>query len=221
MTEYKPLIHETIEEYAKTRTQPEPELLQRLIAETGEMFGLGMLTGRVEGRLLKLLVLISGAKNVLEIGTYTGYSALSMAEGLPDDGKLITCEIRPEHAELARKYIEESQHGHKIELRLGDALDTIKVLARDGYTADLIFLDADKARYPVYYEHLVNLLEPSGLIVIDNALWDGEVLDPKQDDEEAQAIAKLNEIIMKDERVENVLLTVRDGVMVGRKKRIR
>jgi caffeoyl-CoA O-methyltransferase len=208
-------MEEAIEEYVKARTRPEPELLQKLITETEEKFGLGMLTGRVEGRLLKLLVQLSGAQKILEIGTYTGYSALSMAEGLPDDGQLITCENNPDHAEIARKYIDRSPIGHKIQIKMGDALDTIKELKEQEYTTDLIFLDADKIRYPLYYEHLIDLLNPGGLIIVDNALWSGEVLDPK--DPEAEAIAKLNEIMTDDDRIENVLLTVRDGMMIGRK----
>jgi caffeoyl-CoA O-methyltransferase len=213
--EVEDLLDEVIEEYAKARTRPEPQLLQELIAETEEKFGLGMLTGRVEGRLLKLLVQLSGASTILELGTYTGYSALSMAEGLPDDGQLITCENKPEHAEVARKYFDRSPHGNKIQIKMGDALDTIKELAQEGYSADLVFLDADKIRYPLYYEHLIELLNPGGLIIVDNALWGGEVLNP--DDQEAEAIARLNDIMLEDDRIENVLLTVRDGVMIGRK----
>jgi caffeoyl-CoA O-methyltransferase len=175
-----------------------------------------MLSGHVMGRFLKLLVQASGAKTVLEIGTYTGYSALSMAEGLPDDGQLVTCEINEEHAKLAQKYIEKSEHGHKVLVLVGDALDNIIYLEQDQFRADLIFLDADKEHYPDYYGLLVPLLNPGGIMVVDNALWSGEVLNPKNPD--AIGIARLNRTMTEDDRIENVLLTVRDGVMIGRKR---
>ena len=208
------IADETIEEYARKHTQPAPELLEELEDFTfREMPGSDMLTGRVEGRFLKLIVKISGAKNVLECGTYTGYSALSMAEALPEDGKVITCERDPERRKVAEEYFSKSPHGKKIEIRFGDALESLK---NEESRLDLIFLDADKDRYPEYYEEAVNKLPSGGIIVIDNTLWDGEVLEPESDS--GKAIAKMNEGIVGDSRVENVLLTVRDGIQLIAKK---
>ncbi len=242
------LIQSEIEKYAQEHTRPEPELLQQLaVATYAEMDSPTMLTGRLEGRLLKLLAQLCGAKRVLEIGTFTGYSALSVAEGLPGDGKVITCEIDPKHADFARRYIARSPHGGKIEIRMGPALETLKSLAagavrgaagagdavqggaagaggavpgganRGGTSLfDMAFIDADKSNYPAYYEAVVDLIRPGGLILVDNTLWSGNVLNPR--DEESRAIAALNRRIAGDERVENVLLTVRDGVQLVRKR---
>ncbi len=208
------IADETIEEYAREHTQAAPELLERLEDFTcEEMPESDMLTGRVEGRLLKLIVKISGAKNVLECGTFTGYSALSMAEALPEGGKVITCERDPERKAIAEEYFSKSPHGNKIEIRFGDALESLR---KEDTPLDLIFLDADKERYPDYYEIAVAKLSSGGVIVIDNTLWEGEVLEPES--KSAKAIAKMNDIIVKDKRVENVLLTVRDGIQLIRKK---
>jgi caffeoyl-CoA O-methyltransferase len=206
-------IDETVDEYVFEHTQPAPELLEQLEKYTLEnTSNPGMLTGRVEGRFLKLIVQITGVKSILELGTFTGYSALSMAEALPRDGKLVTLERNPEAKAIAEDYFSKSPYGNKIEVRFGEAMETIKDL---DFTPDLVFLDADKERYPEYYEIIVDMLEPGGLILIDNSLWDGEVVNPKT--ESARAIAKMNERIVADDRVENVLLTVRDGVQLVRK----
>jgi caffeoyl-CoA O-methyltransferase len=173
-----------------------------------------MQVGRVEGGLLKLLVAVSGARRVVEIGTFTGYSALSMAEGLPDDGELITCDINPEAARVAQSFFDRSPHGKKISLRLGDALETLRKLPRD-LSIDLAFIDADKERYVDYYEEIVPRLRKNGLIAADNTLWSGSVVDPQT--ESARAIARYNDHVMADPRVENVLLSVRDGLMLARK----
>lgn len=208
------IVDEDVEEYVYERTKPAPDLLEELAKFTLEsMSSPDMLTGRVEGRLLKLLVKISGAKIILECGTYTGYSALSMAEGLPEDGKLITCEHEAEHRDVAEEYFSKSPHGKKIEVRFGDALEILKEFE---LIPDMIFLDADKERYPEYYEASVDKLPPGGLIVIDNALWEGEVIRPETGD--AKAIAEMNDRIASDPRVENVLLTVRDGIQIVRKR---
>lgn len=203
-----------VEEYAYQHTQPAPDLLERLEDFTlGNMPDSDMLTGRVEGRFLKLIAQISGAKRILELGTFTGYSALSMAEGIPEDGKVVTLERNPEAKAVAEDYIARSPNGSKIEIRFGDAMDNLKDL---DFVPDMVFLDADKERYPEYYEIVVNMLQPGGLIVIDNTLWGGEVLDPET--ESAKAIAEMNNRIAADPRVENVLLTVRDGIQLVKKK---
>lgn len=203
-----------LEKYAFDHTRPEPDLLLRLFRETHDrMEAPQMLTGRLEGRLLKFLAQAIGAKRVLEIGTYTGYSALSMAEGMPEDGTVLTCEIDATHAAFARGFFDLSPHGKKIEIRLGPALATLKGL-RGPF--DMAFLDADKENYPAYYEKAVEMVRPGGLILVDNTLWSGMVLDPR--DAESKAIDGLNKRIAADGRVENVLLTVRDGLQVVRVK---
>jgi caffeoyl-CoA O-methyltransferase len=207
-------IDQEVEAYAKRRTQQEPVLLQTLETETWKtMEWPQMLSGRLSGRFLKLLVQISGAKNVLEVGTFTGYSALCLAEGLPENGRVITCDINEKCAKLAQKYFDQSPHGKKIALKLGPALTTIAQF--DGLI-DLAFIDGDKVNYQNYYEALVNKVRPGGLIVIDNCLWSGLVLAPT--DPSSIAIDSLNELISRDERVENVILTVRDGLNIVRKK---
>src|SRR5258708_5163907 len=172
-----------------------------------------MLCGQVEGQFLQMLVTIGGAKRVLEFGTFTGFSALMMAAALPPDGELVTLELGPKVAEFARTYFARSEHGSKIRLIEGPALDSVKGLVGP---FEFAFIDADKTNYPNYYKPTVPLLSPGGIIAVDNALREGEVLDPK--DESARATAELNDIVTADDRVENVMLTVRDGVMLIRKK---
>jgi caffeoyl-CoA O-methyltransferase len=169
--------------------------------------------GRVEGALLRILVGAIGARRVLEIGTFTGFSGLSMAEALPDDGELVTCDIDPKATAMARQFFDRSPHGKKITIALGDALETLKTLSGP---FDLVFLDADKERYPDYYEATLPMLRAGGLVVADNTLWSGEVLDPQT--ASAKAIARFNRRVTTDPRVDNVLLPVRDGIMLARKR---
>lgn len=202
-----------IDQYAFEHTQPRPPLFDELRAYTYDNVpSPQMQVGRVEGTLLKVLAALCAARRIVEIGTYTGYSALCMAEALPDDGLLITCDKNEHVTEVARRFFDKSPHGHKIEIRVGDALDTLRALEGP---FDMAFLDADKARYPDYYEELVARLRPGGLLVIDNVLWSGDVLSPESDD--ARGIAAVNDKALADPRVENVLLPVRDGVMLVRK----
>src|SRR4051812_32044419 len=149
------IVDGKLEKYALDRTRPEPELLRALADETyASMASPQMLTGRLEGRLLKILAALSNAKRVLEIGTFTGYSALSLAEGLPEDGRVITCEIEKAHAAMAQRYFDRSPHGRKIQIRMGPALETLASLSGP---FDLAFIDADKENYPAYYERVVEL----------------------------------------------------------------
>lgn len=166
----------------------------------------------MEGLLLRTLVQVSGARRVLELGTFTGYSALSMATGLPDDGQLITCDVDPEATSMAKRYWARSPHGSKIELRLGPALETLASL--DG-PFDMVFIDADKESYINYWEACLPKVRPGGIIAVDNVLWYGKVLDPSELSD--FAIVAFNEHVLKDERVESVMLTVRDGVTLARK----
>ncbi|MDE3095842.1 MAG: class I SAM-dependent methyltransferase [Chloroflexota bacterium] len=208
------LVPEAIETYAARHTTPLPPLLDELVAKTREAMGeaAGMLSGQVEGTLLQALCAATGARRVLEIGTFTGFSALMMAAALPDDGELITCDLDPKAIALARSFFARSPDGHKITLVEGPALETMKTL-RGPF--DVAFIDADKERYIAYYEAALPLLAPRGLIAVDNVLWSGRVLDPKEKSD--RAIVAFNEHVQHDARVTNVLLSVRDGVMLVRK----
>lgn len=214
-TSMNDFIDPAVEQFARDHTEPESELHVRLREETYRVMDRPqMQVDVVEGRFLKMLVSLTGARTILEIGTFTGYSALMMAEGLPDDGRLITCEVDPKAEAIARRYFSESPHGNKITLRMGPALETIKTLAGP---LDLVFIDADKANYSNYYEASLPLLKPGGLIVADNVLWSGKVLDPKDPDD--HAIVAFDRMMQSDPRVENVCLTVRDGMMLARKRK--
>jgi caffeoyl-CoA O-methyltransferase len=207
-------IDEKIEQFARDHTTPESDLFARLREETYRtMASPQMQVDRIEGELLKLLVRLTGARLILEIGTFTGYSALMMAAGLPNDGRLVTCEVDPMAEAIARRYFAESPHGSKIDLRMGPALETIKSLTGP---LDLVFIDADKPNYSNYYQASMPLLKPGGLIIADNVLWSGKVINPK--DEKDHAIVAFNKLVQSDSRVENVCLTVRDGIMLAWKK---
>ena len=174
-----------------------------------------MLIGPFEGALLAMLVRLTGARRVLEIGTFTGYSALCMAEALPAKGKLTTCEIKPERADIARSFFARSPHGHKIKIHLGPALETLAGLPVSA-SFDFVFLDADKENYVNYYEAVLPCLRPGGLIVADNVLWSGRVLAPKKKSD--RAVVRFNNHVRRDPRVECVMLPVRDGVSLIRKR---
>ena len=208
------LTDEAIDRYAFQNTRPENELLRLLAERTRrEMDDPQMLTGRVEGRLLKLLVQLCRPRLVLEVGTFTGYSSLSMAEGLGAGGRIVTCEIDPRAQRVAQAAFDASPFGDRIEIRMGPALETIRSLDD---SIDLSFIDADKEHYPEYYESILERTRPGGLLVLDNMLWSGKVLDPQE--EIPRVLDTLNRRITDDERVENVLLTVRDGVQLVRKR---
>jgi caffeoyl-CoA O-methyltransferase len=174
-----------------------------------------MLIGPHEGALLAMLVRLSGARRILEIGTFTGYSALCMAGALPKNGRLITCEIKPEHADIAQSFFGRSPHGRKIKIHLGPALETLASLPRAA-RFDFVFLDADKENYVNYYEAVLPRLRPGGLIVADNVLWSGRVLAPKKKTD--LAVARFNKHVRRDPRVECVMLPLRDGVSLVRKR---
>jgi caffeoyl-CoA O-methyltransferase len=206
---------QAIQQYAEEHTSPPDELLAELAAETRATAETPqMLTGRIEGRLLELLVFASGARRVLDIGTFTGYSALSMAAALPAGGRIDTCEVEPANAETARRYIARSPYADRIAVHVGPALQTI---ARLEGAFDLVFLDADKANYVNYYEAVLPRLSARGLIAVDNTLWSGRVLEP-DDSELTRAIVAFNEHVRNDPRVTSVVLTVRDGITLVRRR---
>jgi caffeoyl-CoA O-methyltransferase len=207
-------IRNDVEQFAYNHTKPESEIFVRLRDETyRDMQYPELQVGRMEGQFLKMLARLVGARRILEIGMFTGYSALMMAEALPDDGRLITCDINPKAKEVASRYFAESPHCHKIEIRLGPALDTIRTLQGP---FDMAFIDADKSNYPNYYDGVMPLVRPGGLIAVDNVLWSGRVTNPP--DDETRAIVAFNDKVQADPRVENVCLTVRDGIMLIWKK---
>ncbi|MFT6352247.1 O-methyltransferase [Neptuniibacter pectenicola] len=209
------LVNEAVEDYAFQSTTPEPALLQELIDETNKNMGWPQkLSGRLVGRTLKLLAQLHQPKNVLEIGMFTGYSALSIAEGMPDDGKIICCETNPRAIEFAQTFFDRSPHGHKIEAIFGKALDTLETL---DMTLDFTFIDADKRNYLNYYHKVLEMTRPGGLIVLDNMLWSGKVLQPESDIDDV--LVDLNKEIATDPNMENLFLTVRDGINVVRKIR--
>ncbi len=209
------IVDERVEEYAVEHTTVLHDLFERLEAETREKTTAPqMMVGRLEGGFLATLVRVSGAKRILELGTFTGYSSISMASALPDDGRIITCDVDPDATGIARRYMDESGHGDKIEIRLGPALETIEAL--DG-PFDLVFIDADKPNYENYYEAVLPKLADNGLVIADNVLWSGRVVET-DGDESTQAIKAFNEHVRKDSRVVSVMLTVRDGMTLVQKR---
>lgn len=205
-----------IDAYADAHSTPHPAFMNELAEETRATLPIPqMLSGHLEGRLLEMLVYATRAQRVLELGTYSGYSALAMASAMGPEGRVITCEFEDLHADFAQRHIDASPYADRIEIRRGAALDTMATL--DG-TFELIFIDADKANYPRYFEAALPLLSEGGLIVIDNTLWSGNVL-PEYDDGEdnTRTMRELNAKIVADERVVAVVLPVRDGVTIVRR----
>ena len=198
------------EDYAEAHTSPDGDLFERLAAETREKTEIPqMMVGKIEGQFLAFLVGATGARRVLELGTFTGYSSISMALALPPDGSVITCDVNEETTEIARRYAAEAGVADRIDYRTGPALDTIAQL--DG-EFDLVFIDADKPNYLNYYEATLPKLSAAGLMILDNTLWSGRVADPNEDDDNTRAIRAVNDRVLEDPRVNNVLLTVRDGM---------
>jgi caffeoyl-CoA O-methyltransferase len=208
------VVSDEIQAYAEAHTTPPPELMQRLAEETRETLrSPQMLTGVAEGRLLEFLVFALRPQRVLELGTYSGYSSLSMAAVLPPGGHIDTCEVDEAHAAVARRYLDEAGVGDRVTIHLGPALETIERIESE---YDLIFIDADKLNYPTYYEALVPRLSPAGIMALDNTLWSGRVAEPP-DSPETDMFVELNDRIAADPRVIAVMLTVRDGVTLVRR----
>lgn len=209
-------ISPELEQYAGTHTSPESELLARINRETHlEVLQPRMLSGHLQGRVLSLLSNLLQPKRILEIGTYTGYSALCLAEGLPVDGKLITLDVNEELQARVQSYFNDSAYKNQIEYHIGDAMELIPTLHE---LWDLVFIDADKKNYLNYYELVIERMNPGGIILADNILWSGKVIDPAATDRETEMLRRYNEVIHADDRVENILLPIRDGIMVARKK---
>jgi caffeoyl-CoA O-methyltransferase len=192
-------------------------LLLDLLDETEEVTGVSRWSiGKVEGKLLQMLVKISGARNAIEIGTFTGYSALIIAAALPEDGRLITCETNPKHAEIALRYFRKSPHGGKIRLELKPAMETLGGIADN--SVDFVFIDADKPSYGRYFDEAMRIMHAGGFIFVDNVFWRNKIFKQRITNENAKAIAAFNEKVKNDDRAEKVMLNVRDGVYLILKK---
>jgi predicted O-methyltransferase YrrM len=209
-----------VERYVSEEITVETPLQKRLRAETARLPQGGMQIGADQGALLALLVRSLHARLALEIGTFTGYSALAVAAALPPDGKLVCCDISEEWTMIARRYWKEAGVAAKIELRLAPALQSLRALQRErgAGSFDFAFVDADKPAYDAYYEGCLKLLRPGGLVAFDNVLWSGKVADPKAHDADTDALRALNAKIRDDARVDSCLLTVGDGVLLARKR---
>ncbi len=208
------LISKEIEQYCLDQSQPDTGLLKSLVNKTLKEEEIPqMLSGPLVGGLLQLLIKITGAKNILEIGMFTGYSTLKMAEALPGDGEIHTCELMEKHVKTAESWFNKSNDGYKITIHHGRAIDQLNSFKISSF--DLIFIDADKINYPEYYRRSTTLLKVGGIAVLDNMLWDGEVLNPK--DRNAKALRETAELIKNNHRLESLLLPVRDGILIYRK----
>ena len=210
-------LPQEIDDYVVAHTQKEPELLQKLNRETNQkVLQPRMLSGHYQGRLLSLISKLVRPQHILEIGTYTGYSALCLAEGMAENGILDTIDVNEELYDLQKSYFEASPWKEQIRQHLGDATEIIPTLKED---FDLIFIDADKPNYPKYFKLIMGKLRSGGIIISDNVLWSGKVVEPvKEDDESTRALLEYNRLLAEDERLETVMLPVRDGLTISRRK---
>jgi len=213
------VMSDRIEDYAAAHAR-EGDAAQRLRAETAKLPQAGMQIGADQGAFLALLVRASGAKRCIEVGTFTGYSALAIASALPKEGRLVCCDVSEEWGAIARRHWSAAGVSGRIDLRIAPATDTLKKMIARGEAGayDFAFIDADKSAYDGYYEACLTLLKPGGLVVLDNMLWSGRVADPDHHDADTDAIRALNAKIRDDTRVDCALLTIGDGVMVARKR---
>jgi predicted O-methyltransferase YrrM len=210
-------IPEALDNYVVAHSEDEPELLQQLTRETYQkILQPRMLSGHYQGRVLSIISKLVNPKHILEIGTYTGYSALCLAEGMQRNGALHTIDINEELVDFQRKYFDTSNYGHQIHQHLGNALDIIPKL---NSSFDLVFIDADKDNYANYFNIIIDKLNPGGIILSDNVLWSGKILDTtfKKEDTATPALIAYNRLLKEDPRVETVLLPIRDGLTISRK----
>jgi predicted O-methyltransferase YrrM len=209
-----------LHDYVLSVSLREPEILRQLREETAKLPMAGMQVAPEQGQFMALLVRLTGARSYLEIGTFTGYSTLAVALALPPDGRILACDVNPETTEMAQRYWATAGVAPKIELRLAPALETLDKLLSQGQAGrfDLAFIDADKENYDGYYERTLRLVRPGGLILLDNVLWSGAVVDPKKNDADTTALRALNKKMHGDERVDLSLLPVADGVTLARKR---
>ncbi|WP_339634702.1 O-methyltransferase [Bizionia echini] len=211
-------LSEELDTYVTNHSEEEPELLQQLTRETYQkILQPRMLSGHYQGRVLSMISKLVNPKNILEIGTYTGYSALCLAEGLQKKGELHTIDSNEELVDFQRKYFDKSEFGNQIHQHLGNALDIIPKLDN---SYDLVFIDADKENYSTYFKLIIDRLNPGGIILSDNVLWSGKILNTsfKKDDTATPALIAYNKLLKDDPRVETVLLPIRDGLTISRKR---
>jgi predicted O-methyltransferase YrrM len=207
-----------VHDYLVAHAPPLDDVQRDLIAETEALGGISMMQIAPEqGAFMTLLTRLIGARHAIEVGTFTGYSSLCIARGLPDDGTLFCCDVNEEWTAIARKYWERAGVDDKIELRLAPAIETLRSLPA-GERFDLAFIDADKPNYPHYYEEVLARLRPNGVILVDNTLWAGAVADANATDDNTKAIRAFNDAVAADERVEGVILTLGDGLSLLRKR---
>ena len=213
------VLTDPLYEYLLSVSLREPPLLAELRAEMAAHPEVNLQIAPEQGQFMAVLVRLIEARRCLEIGVFTGYSSLATALALPADGRLIACDVSVEWTDVARRYWRRAGVEHKIDLRLAPALDTLDALLTGGAAAsfDFVFLDADKGRYPAYYERIYALLRSGGLLAIDNTLWSGRVLDPRERDPETDGIRRLNEQLLRDERIDLSLLPLADGLTLVRK----
>ncbi len=218
---YRPTpLTEDLHRYLQEVSLREPALLARLREETARRGDAGMQISPEQGQFMAFLIELTGARRVLEIGTFTGYSALSMALALPPEGRIIACDIEPETTAVARRYWAEAGVAEKIDLRLAPALDTLEGLLAEGAAEsfDFAFIDADKENYEAYYERCLALLRQGGLLAVDNVLWNGAVADPAARDPDTEAIRALNLRMRKDPRISLSMVPISDGLSLARKR---
>jgi caffeoyl-CoA O-methyltransferase len=213
------IVNPAVSDYLLTHCTPADDLLRELAAETrqADPDAAGMQVSHDEGQLLTMLARLAGARRAVEVGVFTGYSSICIARGLPDDGHLLACDVSEKWTSIARRYWKRAGLEDRIELRIAPALDTLRSLPAEP-VIDLAFIDADKGNYPHYYEELVVRLRPGGLIILDNVLRGGDVADPAVQDGGTVAMRRLNDFIAGDGRVESVMLPVRDGVTLARRR---
>jgi predicted O-methyltransferase YrrM len=214
------LVSDPVENYVCELISPRTPAEQRLRDETATLPRGSMQIGPDQAAFMAMLVKISGTRRALEIGTFTGYSAMAVAKALPPDGSLVCCDMNEEWTGIARRYWKEAGLDGRIDLRIGPALETLSAMLAEGAAAsfDFAFIDADKLNYRNYYEACLQLVRPGGLIALDNMLWSGKVADPAEMDEEIAHLRSMNELIRDDARVDSCLLTLGDGVMLARKR---
>ena len=213
------IVNPLVSDYLLTHCTPADDLLRELAAETRQVTGdaAGMQVSPDEGRLLTMLARLAGARRAVEVGVFTGYSSICIARGLPDGGHVLACDVSEKWTSIARRYWKRAGLEERIELRIAPALETLRSLPANP-VLDLAFIDADKSNYPHYYEELVVRLRPGGLIILDNVLRGGNVADPAVQDGGTVAMRRLNDLIAGDGRVESVMLPVRDGVTLARRR---
>ncbi|WP_308442295.1 DUF2218 domain-containing protein [Planotetraspora silvatica] len=213
------LVDPVVGDYLLEHCTPAGDVLDELVVRTREATGdaSGMQVSRDEGALLTMLVRLVGARHAIEVGVFTGYSSICIAQGLPEGGRLLACDVSDEWTSIARDYWERAGVADRIDLKVGPALETLRALPAEPYV-DIAFIDADKENYPAYYEEIVQRLRPGGLVVLDNVFLGGRVMDPAYQEERHLGMRRLNDLIATDARVDSVMLPVRDGVTLARRR---